>query len=485
MRRQHGPFAFGRRRFDLRFAAGLLTLAGLLTILFAPSAEALPSFARQTGQPCGACHTDFAGLTPFGRLFKIGGYTMGGGHYRTTLFPSDDPGKNGEKTWVPPISMMSIIGFTHTQAAQPPPTAPFNANDNVVVSPLSFFWGGAITDHIGAFVQMTYGGQPLGGFGGDPFGHTWGWDNTDIRFADSTRFADLDVTYGITANNNPTVQDPWNTTPAWAFPYAASTIAPTPGAGAIIDGAFAAHVGSVGAYAFFNQALYVEASVYHALNPKTLNDLGADPFDAPGLFNLAPYWRVAFEPHWGDHWIEIGTFGMLVNVHPWTMPGTTTTMTLPQADRYTDMGFDTQYQYHGANFWFTVRGTYIHESQKLDATFANGGSVNPTDTLNEARAYASLAYGDDNRIVLTAQHFNTWGSPDTGLYGGFASGFSPNSDGWIAEIAYIPFVSSQAPGWPWFNARVGVQYTWYNKFDGTTVGASANNTLFVYLWLAM
>jgi hypothetical protein len=126
MRRQHGPLAFGRRRFDLRFAAGLLTLAGLLTILFAPSAEALPSFARQTGQPCGACHTDFAGLTPFGRLFKIGGYTMGGGHYRTTLFPSDDPGKNGEKTWVPPISMMSIIGFTHTQAAQPPPTAPFN-----------------------------------------------------------------------------------------------------------------------------------------------------------------------------------------------------------------------------------------------------------------------------------------------------------------------------------------------------------------------
>ena len=63
--------------------------------------------------------------------------------------------------------------------------------------------------------------------------------------------------------------------------------------------------------------------------------------------------------------------------------------------------------------------------------------------------------------------------------------FSPNSDGWIAEIAYIPFVSSQAPGWPWFNARVGVQYTWYNKFDGTIVGASANNTLFVYLWLAM
>jgi len=35
------------------------------------------------------------------------------------------------------------------------------------------------------------------------------------------------------------------------------------------------------------------------------------------------------------------------------------------------------------------------------------------------------------------------------------------------------------------HARIGLQYTWYNEFNGTTVGASANNTLFLYLWLAM
>jgi len=87
--------------------------------------------------------------------------------------------------------------------------------------------------------------------------------------------------------------------------------------------------------------------------------------------------------------------------------------------------------------------------------------------------------------VLTGQYFNTWGSPDVGLYGALASGFSPNSDGWVAEIAYIPFMSSKAPLWPWSNVRVGLQYTWYNKFDGTRVGASANNTLFLYAWFAM
>ena len=47
--------------------------------------------------------------------------------------------------------MMAIVGFTNTQAPLPPPTAPYNGNNNVVVSPVSFFYGGAITDHIGAF----------------------------------------------------------------------------------------------------------------------------------------------------------------------------------------------------------------------------------------------------------------------------------------------------------------------------------------------
>ena len=169
-----------------------------------------------------------------------------------------------------------------------------------------------------------------------------------------------------------------------------------------------------------------------------------------------------------------------------SIPGTPVTPTFPQTDKYTDVGFDSQYQYQGDNFWFTLRGSYIHENQKLDASFANVLSANPTDALNEAQVYASLAYGNDNRVVLTGQYFNSWGSRRFELYARPRfSGFSPNSNGWIAEIAYIPFISSTAPGWPWFNARIGLEYTWYDKFDGTNVGASGNNTLFAYLWLAM
>jgi hypothetical protein len=479
MRGNSGRFAFALWHCGLVSAAAAVLLAAFFTMGYAPPAEALPSYARQTGQPCGTCHTDFAGLTPYGRRFKIGAYTLGGGQYRTTLFPTDDTANN-QKTWVPPISMMAIAGFTNTQAALPPPTAPYNGNNNIVVSPVSFFWGGAITDHIGAFQQVTYNAPPPGGFGTDPFGHTWTWDNTDIRFADSTRISGINVIYGLTANNNPTVQDPWNTTPAWAFPYAVSTLGSGFGPTTILDGAFAAHVASIGAYTFINDALYLEASVYTTLSPGVQNDFGTDPFDAPGLFDAAPYWRIAYEPHWGNHWLEFGTFGMYAAVHPWTMAGTTTTSTFSQTDNYTDVGFDTQYQFQGDNYWVTVRGTFIHEFQNLNASFANGLAGNQVNNLNEARAYASLAYGNDNRIVLTGQYFTSWGSPDAILYGG-----SPNSNGWIAEIAYIPFISSQAVGWPWFNLRLGLQYTWYNEFNGTTAGASANNTLFLYAWVAM
>jgi hypothetical protein len=132
-----------------------------------------------------------------------------------------------------------------------------------------------------------------------------------------------------------------------------------------------------------------------------------------------------------------------------------------------------------------LRGSFIHESQRLDATFANGGSSNPTNDLNSLKLQGSFAYGGDNKIVLTGQYFNIWGSTDPTLFSGLASGNSPNSNGFTAEIAYIPFGVSKAPGWPWANARVGLQYTWYNKFDGTTVGASDHNTLFFHLWMAM
>src|ERR1022692_3658216 len=85
------------------------------TISITPRAAlALPAFAQQTGQPCGRCHNAFPELTAFGRRFKLGGYTLGGGEERALR-----------------LSVMGIGGFTHTEAPQVPPPPGFQSNDNL------------------------------------------------------------------------------------------------------------------------------------------------------------------------------------------------------------------------------------------------------------------------------------------------------------------------------------------------------------------
>ena len=42
-------------------------------------------------------------------------------------------------------------------------------------------------------------------------------------------------------------------------------------------------------------------------------------------------------------------------------------------------------------------------------------------------------------------------------YSGSASG-SPNSQGWIAELNYIPFNYGGPSFWPWLNVKFGLQY---------------------------
>src|SRR5579862_7520723 len=97
-------------------AAALAVAAIVVAVgaLWPRAAAALPSYARQTGQECAACHNGFPELTPYGRLFKLNGYTFTGG----TL---DWPG----------IAAMAIPNFTHTNKDQPGGAAPgFGPNNN-------------------------------------------------------------------------------------------------------------------------------------------------------------------------------------------------------------------------------------------------------------------------------------------------------------------------------------------------------------------
>lgn len=221
--------------------------AVLLSALGVTSAYAFPSFARQTGLSCDACHAggSFPALTQTGRQFKLNGYTMGGGDTKMPI----------------PLAAMIQAQFssTSTGADGAQSANGVNKNNQLEFPQMSIFYGGKIYGHVGALIQVTYDSSDL------PNGLTTqriGADNSDIRYANHIKFLGDDLIYGVSLNNSPTVQDVYASTPTWGFPWAVP--------GAVGEGAIAGpmiaglgqQVVGLSAYALYNDFLYVEFGGY-------------------------------------------------------------------------------------------------------------------------------------------------------------------------------------------------------------------------------
>ena len=98
-----------------------------------------------------------------------------------------------------------------------------------------------------------------------------------------------------------------------------------------------------------------------------------------------------------------------------------------------------------------------------------------------------MTYGPVSNWSFGAGYFATTGSTDQLLYPsasvtGSRTG-DPGSNGEVAEVTLNP----------WLNARVGLQYVVYQRFNGNATSydlarggrnATDNNTLFLYFWFA-
>ena len=104
--------------------------AGVCLVPTAPS-WAVPSFARQTGMACSACHTVFPELSPFGREFKLNGYVLDNLKQVTGI--DIDSKQTLSLNQIPPISLMLQVSYTHTSA--PLPDSALNAAGDTGVSP--------------------------------------------------------------------------------------------------------------------------------------------------------------------------------------------------------------------------------------------------------------------------------------------------------------------------------------------------------------
>jgi hypothetical protein len=420
--------------------------ASLVLALTSLSADAVPSFARQTGLDCSSCHLSWLELTSTGRQFKLSGYTWG---ERQTL----------------PIAGMLQLSRASTRRADAAQPDDFPKDRSVVLQQASVFLAGKITDHVGAFAQWSY----------DGVAHRGAIDNVDIRYANTIGEGRQGAVYGVSLNNNPTVQDIYNTGGAWGFPFASPDVAVKPNASSAIDG-LGQQVAGLGAYALWRNMLYGELTAYQtAERTFSLLRAGTERSSAAALKGLNPYWRLALQQEWsGTHSAMVGAYGMTVDRYPVNTDPTGPT------DRFRDLGLDAQYQYLGLTdeHRMSAQINHLRERQSWNAS-AQG---NASDKLSVLKA--KLTYYYQTKYGVNLGYFALRGDADSVLYNtgnpvtGSSSG-SPNSRGYVLEFNYLPQR----------DVRLVLQYTGYAKFNGARVNydgfgrdAKDNNTLYLLGW---
>ena len=447
-----------RATLRVRSVAVLFVLLCLL-----PQAQALPSFARQTGQKCSACHvgSSWPQLTPWGRFFKLSGYTAG-----KNLF--DKEGIN-----FVPVGVFGQAGLTW--AAQPN-----DAQGNSIVSPNGTAEAYQFTGEIGT--KLT---NFLGLFYEYQVGNTFpGWKGSsgpaDVRAVHFFHLGGNEILVGIDANNNPTVQDVWNSTPDWGYPFYSSPQALSGPASPMITQLGAQSAG-IGAYALINREFYVEASFYRAATDFFRFMSAGTAFQAGGLNYLKggnPYWRAYWTRARGPQSFMVGTFGMRASVYP------DSSSPSGPADIFTDYGFDSQYQYLASTHKVTIRGNYIYEHQAWNAGFPLGNSATPEGNLKSLNVNGSYAYGDN--WVFQAGYLLTNGSNNSALYSvtapsGDLLATSPQTTGYTLEvdrkITQNIQLMAQYRGFFRFN---GLRYS----IDGMGRTASDNNTFWLSVFFA-
>jgi len=431
--------------------------------LYAGNATAVPSYARQTQQPCAACHVGAFGpqLTPFGRQFKLSGYTL----------------KVGEDRKVP-LSAMLVESYTQTAKAQAEaPADHFGRNSNTELQQASVFVAGRLSQHVGVFAQATY----------EQSSGLVGWDNAEVRYARMFSGKKHSGIWGVTVNNNPTLTDIYNTAPAWQYPYMAPDLAPGAPAAPMLFGGLGGQVIGVSAYTQIDGRWYLEAGGYRSLSPAFLRRVNGD-YDGR-LNSLAPYLRVAYGTNVGSGNVEVG--GFLLNAQRSLVGedavGHAVALAGP-SDHFRDIGLDASYQRFSDQHTLTINALWVDEQQRLDASFGDGDAERRHGSLQAFNANGSYWWRDTWGATIGAFAYD--GSRDALLYGNGR----PDTRGGTAEVDWNPLGRGGSWGAPWANIRVGAQYTFYSRFNGSTRDvdadgsgrhASDNNTFFVYLWLAL
>lgn len=391
-----------------RHASACCGWAVFLAFMFTPKLHALPSFARQTGQKCSACHVggDWPQLTPWGRFFKLSGYTVGNAI------------RDNEGSVHVPVGLLGQAGVTWAQT-------PTNSAGSTVIrhtgDPEPYDFAGEVatklTSNAGIFYEYFLSNTFPGWKGGT--------GAVDVRAVHFFHAGSNEILAGVDSNNSPTIQDVWNSTPDWTVPTYRSPEAPGELTAPLIS-RLGSQAGSIGAYALLNRHFYAEASLYRVGTGFFRWMTAGIPLTQPGITYLSgfnPYWRAFWTTSRGPDSFMLGTFGMRADVFPLASSPRGPT------DLLTDSAVDAQYQHLLAKHKVTVRSSYIYEHRDWNASFPLGFVGTQKGNAKFLDLSGSYSLGD--RWTFHGGYVLSNANRDSVRYGALSS---PRVSGYVLEV---------------------------------------------------
>jgi hypothetical protein len=435
------------RQPTFRAFAAIWAAVPIAAAMMSSPAQAVPSYARQTGQDCAACHIGAFGpqLTPFGIKFKLGGYV-------------DSDGKAGKI----PLSAMVVADYNRYKA-QDADTGEYKSESKSGIAESSIFLAGKLTDHLGSFAQVT----------NDGIAHSTSLDQVDIRYTGTIEAAGKEALIGVSVNNNPGVQDPFNTLNVWNFPYTSSDHEEMHKLGTeLVSGSGEHRVIGVNAYTLLDDSIYAELGLYNTLSPSIQSRTGQgrfpEPDKEPGVefnsLNNAPYWRVAYMKDLHTSAWHVGLTGF-----DGTLKDRTTG---DMAHKFKDLGVDASYQFLGTReHVVTVNGSFLRE--RTTTPNADTGE----DDLNTTKDY---------RLAASYHFMNTYGAT-FGYFKASSADHQTGNRGFIYQADWTPLGKDSEWKSTFANLRLGVQYVAFKGDDAMTLAGDKpgnKNNLRVFAWTA-
>jgi hypothetical protein len=412
---------------------------------------AVPSFARQTGMSCNMCHTVFPQLTPYGRRFKLNGYTLARQPDITDSLVSDST-TTARRTLslnstINPLSVEVTAAYDHLNRSVPVAgTSKTGQNDDLSIPSAVYIWAaGRVTDRLGTFLQVDY--SKTGAITANGAGNgTAGSDNLSVGPSELLRYADhtdsRNLVWGVSTTNGGAAKGDLWSSPVHGFTLLAFGGPGGPGA-ALKAPAVGGNGGSaIGTYAMYDDQFYVAATATHQDNAtKTF----ATPGDATQV-GWNPELRVAWEKDWGKNSLMVG--GQVSHFNA-TLANANNIVAGPNAwvNSRLDAAADWQYQYISDDNLLSFSGAVTTERNSINPNYLAAGTyTNSVDYLNQVQGSVMYFWRRMYGGVIT--WVNNDGTHDSKLLTGDGS---PHNQYWAFSGDYLP----------WVNTRFFFQYNLY------------------------